>query len=114
MNIANKVEYIATGEDANTIPWVRVTNTQGQTTEYRTDDFKGEPSAKHIRRMDCLDCHSRPAHNLMPPNEAVDVAMAVGRIDPKIPFAKSKVVAALTQPYASKTEALQKIATSAN
>jgi hypothetical protein len=112
MNIANEVEYISTDEDANTIPWVRVTNAQGQTTEYRTDDFKGEPSQEHIRRMDCLDCHSRPAHDLMPPNEAVDVAMASGRIDPKIPFAKAKVVAALTQPYTSKPEALQAIATS--
>src|SRR5215831_17199825 len=112
MNIANKVEYIATDDEANTIPWVRVTNAQGQTTEYRTDDFKGEPPQHEIRRMDCLDCHSRPAHNVMAPNDAVDVAMAAGRIDPKIPFAKAKVVAALTQPYTSESEALQGIAAS--
>src|SRR5205814_5661624 len=56
--------------------------------------------------------HSRPAHNVMPPNDAVDVAIAAGRIDPKIPFAKAKVVAALTQPYTSEPEALQAIATS--
>src|SRR5215475_8707544 len=35
MNIANKVEYIATDKDAETIPWVRLTNAQGETTEYR-------------------------------------------------------------------------------
>src|SRR5215472_1845851 len=112
MNIANKVEYLATDRDAETIPWVRVTNAQGQTTEYRTDDLKGDPSPHDIRHMDCLDCHSRPAHNVMAPNDAVDVAIAAGRIDPKIPFAKAKVVAALTQPYTSKPGALQAIATS--
>jgi nitrate/TMAO reductase-like tetraheme cytochrome c subunit len=112
MNIANKVEYIPADSDPNTIPWVRVTDAQGHMVEYRTEDFKGEPSQEHIRRMDCLDCHSRPAHDLMPPNEAVDVAIAAGRIDPKIPFAKAKVVAALTQPYTSKPQALQAIATS--
>src|SRR5215468_3779738 len=32
MNIANKVEYFATDKAAETIPWVRVTNAQGQTT----------------------------------------------------------------------------------
>ncbi len=112
MNIANKVEYLATGEDSKTIPWVRVTNAEGQSTEYRTDDFKADPSQHDIRRMDCLDCHSRPAHNVMAPNDAVDVALAAGRIDPKIPFAKAKVVGALTQPYESEPEALQAIATS--
>ena len=112
MSIVNKVEYIATDAHAETIPWVRVTDAQGQTTEYRTDDFKGDPSQHHIRRMDCLDCHSRPAHHVMPPNEAVDVAIAAGRIDANLPFAKAKVVAALTQPYTSKPEALQAIATS--
>jgi hypothetical protein len=103
---------LATDKDAETIPWVRVTNAQGQTTEYHTDDFKGDPSQHDIRRMDCLDCPSRPAHNVMAPNDAVDVAIATGRIDPKIPFAKAKVVTALTQPFASKPEALQAIATS--
>src|ERR1044072_2609777 len=29
MNIANKVEYLATNKDAATIPWVRVTNSHG-------------------------------------------------------------------------------------
>src|SRR5215813_8730171 len=112
MSIVNKVEYIATDEQAETIPWVRLTNAQGQTTEYRTDDFKGDPSPHDIRHMDCLDCHSRPAHNVMAPNDAVDVAIAAGRIDPKIPFAKAKVVAALTQQHTSKPGALQAIATS--
>jgi nitrate/TMAO reductase-like tetraheme cytochrome c subunit len=112
MNIANKIEYIATDDRLLSIPWVRMTNAKGIVTEYRTPDFKGDPSQHRIRRMDCMDCHSRPAHKVHPPNDAVDLALATGRIDPALPFAKAKVVAALVQPYSTKAEALQKIAAS--
>ena len=112
MNIANKVEYIAADEAATSIPWVRVTNPQGQVTEYRSDDFKGDIAQDKVRRMDCMDCHSRPAHNVLAPNDAIDIAMAQGRVNPAIPFAKAKMVAALTQSYGTKPEALQAIATS--
>jgi nitrate/TMAO reductase-like tetraheme cytochrome c subunit len=112
MNIANKIEYIATDDRLLSIPWVRMTNEKGVTTEYQTPEFKGNPSQYRIRRMDCMDCHSRPAHKVHTPNDAVDLALATGRIDPGIPWAKSKVVAALVKPYSTKTEALQKIAAS--
>ena len=95
MNIANKIEYIATDDRLLSIPWVRMTNEKGVTTEYHTPEFKGNPSQYRIRRMDCMDCHSRPAHKVHTPNDAVDLALATGRIDPGIPWAKSKVVAAL-------------------
>lgn len=112
MNIANKVEYIASDEHLNKIPWVRVTNAQGLTTEYRSPEFKDDPARHKIRTMDCMDCHSRPAHKVQSPNDAVDIAMANGRIDRTIPNAKAKVIEALTQPYGTKPEALQAIATS--
>ena len=62
--------------------------------------------------MDCMDCHSRSTHKLHTPNEAVDLAMSTGRLDPKIPWLKSKVVEALVKPYATKAEAEQGIANS--
>jgi nitrate/TMAO reductase-like tetraheme cytochrome c subunit len=110
MNIANKIEYIATDDRLTSIPWVRMTNGKGEVTEYRTPDFKDDPSQHRIRRMDCMDCHSRPAHKVHTPNDAVDLALAAGRIDPAIPFAKAKVVAALVKPYSTKPEALRQIA----
>lgn len=110
MNIANKIEYIPADDQLSSIPWVRMTNARG-TTEYRMPDFKGEPDPARIRRMDCMDCHSRPAHKVRPPNDAVELSLATGRLDSSIPWVKSKVVAALVQPYATKAEALQSIAT---
>jgi nitrate/TMAO reductase-like tetraheme cytochrome c subunit len=112
MNIANKIEYIATDDQLLSIPWVRMTNPQGVTTEYRDPEFKDDPAKYQIRRMDCMDCHSRPAHKLHTPNEAVDLALLTGRVDPKIPWVKTKVVAALVKPYSTKTEAEQGIANS--
>jgi nitrate/TMAO reductase-like tetraheme cytochrome c subunit len=112
MNIANKIEYIAADEQRMSIPWVRMTNPQGVVTEYRTDDFKDDPAKYNIQRMDCMDCHSRPAHKVHTPNDAVDLALSTGRLDPKTPWVKSKVVAALAQPYKTKFEAQQGIADS--
>lgn len=106
MNLANKVEYIATDEQRQVIPWVRLTNAKGEVTEYRAPDFKDDPSKHAIRRMDCLDCHNRPAHQFRAPNDAVDLAMATGRIDPSIPWVKSNVVASLVQPYSTEDAAL--------
>jgi nitrate/TMAO reductase-like tetraheme cytochrome c subunit len=112
MNIANKIEYIATGDDLQTIPWLRKTDAKGVVTEYRTAEFTDDPAKHKIRRMDCLDCHSRPAHRVQTPNDAVDVALKTGRLDPKTPWVKSKVVAALVKEYASSAEAEQGIGTS--
>jgi nitrate/TMAO reductase-like tetraheme cytochrome c subunit len=110
MNIANKIEYIATDDQLLSIPWVRMTNPQGVTTEYRDPEFKDDPAKYQIRRMDCMDCHSRPAHKLHTPNEAVDLALLTGRLDPRTPWVKSKVVAALVKPYSTKAEAEQGVA----
>lgn len=109
MNRANKIEYISTDDQQRVIPWVRHTAPDGKVTEYRNPDFKGDIAKYAIRTMDCLDCHNRPSHNFLSPNQAVDVSLASGRLDRKIPFVKSKVVAALAEPYASVPEAMSKI-----
>jgi nitrate/TMAO reductase-like tetraheme cytochrome c subunit len=109
MNLANKVEYVATDEQRQVIPWVRFTDPTGKVTEYRAKDFKDDPSKFEVRTMDCIDCHNRPAHDFHAPNASVDVAMSTGRIDPSIPWVKSNVVAVLTAAYKTEPEALQKI-----
>jgi nitrate/TMAO reductase-like tetraheme cytochrome c subunit len=109
MNVSNKIEFIAADEGRLNIPWVRVTDANGKVTEYRTPEFKDDISKHPIRTMDCMDCHNRPSHKYLTPNAAVDQSMAFNRIDPTIPWVKSKVVKALVQPYATREEANQKI-----
>lgn len=112
MNLANKVEFISPDVDKHSIPWVRFTDPNGVVTEYRSPDFKDDPSKYPIRRMDCMDCHNRPSHKFRTPNDAVDHALASGLIDTNIPWVKAKMVAALVEPYTTESEAMQKIDTS--
>lgn len=105
MNVANKVEYYATDHQRQQIPWIRTTSKDGKVTVYKTPDFKGEPPADKIRAMDCLDCHNRPAHVMQTANQAVEEAMALGKLSTKLPSIKRVAVQALNKKYATVDEA---------
>jgi hypothetical protein len=108
-NMQTKVEYFASDPQRQTIPWVRVTDSAGAVTVYRKADFKGEPDPKLIRSMDCIDCHNRPAHDYNSPNDAVDEAIDLRRIDRALPSIKRTAVDLLSQAYHSKTEGVSRI-----
>ena len=110
-NPSNKVEFISTDSMRQVIPWVRVTDSKGDVTEFSTAEFKEDTNKHPKRTMDCLDCHNRPAHRFYTPNDSVDRAMLQGRIDRTVPWAKSNLVFALTQDYKTEKEALDRIAT---
>jgi NapC/NirT cytochrome c family, N-terminal region len=112
MNVANKIEYITTDKLKQVIPWVRITLASGETKEFRSPDFKDEPSQHLIRVMDCMDCHNRPAHQFRAPNDAVDLAIFLGAISTNLPSVKKEAVEALTGAASTKEEGLQKIAAS--
>jgi hypothetical protein len=109
MNLANKVEYIATDPKRQRIPYVRVTDEKGRLTEFKTKGFELDPAKHMLRTMDCMDCHNRPAHHFRTPNDAVDLAMSLGKISTNLPSIKREAVIALTKPYATKTEGRQAI-----
>ncbi len=104
MNVSNKVEYFASDAQRQVIPWIRVTAADGTATVYRTADFKGEPDPAQVRRMDCIDCHNRPAHRYASPNDAIDEAMDLGRVDLKLPGIKRAAVDLMTKAYATQAE----------
>jgi nitrate/TMAO reductase-like tetraheme cytochrome c subunit len=92
------VEFIAEDETLEKIPYVRAT-VAGATTEYRAEGITGQPAGT-LRRMDCLDCHNRPAHQLTDtPQRAVDRALLRGEVSPGLPFARRELVGALTAEY---------------
>jgi len=94
-----KVEYVTTDAKREAIPYVRVTDAKGQVTEYFAPDVKSAPAGE-MRRMDCLDCHTRPAHTFSPTVEyAVDRAMAAGEIPRTLPFVHREAIAALKAEY---------------
>ncbi len=105
MLVSNKVEYYAADLRRQTIPWIKVTSPDGSVKVFRTDDFKGEPDPKAVRQMDCMDCHNRPAHNYSSPNDSVDEALYLNRIDRTLPGVKRAVVDLLTKTYANEEAA---------
>lgn len=108
-----KVEYIATDEQRQVIPWVRVTDLKtGTTTVFQDKNFHDDPAKFPIRTMDCIDCHTRPSHRFLSPNDAVDNAITAGLLDRSVPWLRSNVVATLIAPYQTTDEAMQKIAAS--
>lgn len=115
MNIANTLEYISTDSQRQVIPWMRVRDRQGNMTEYY--DRSRPPTPEQIassekRRMDCVDCHNRPAHAYLPPDVAVDQSFSAGRLDPSMPYLKRQVVETLNKTYATEDEAVRTIAQS--
>lgn len=113
MNIANEITYISNEDQRQVIPWIRVKDRQGNVTEYydRSRPLTPEQIASaNKRRMDCVDCHNRPAHRYLPPDQAVDQSFASSRLDRSLPYLKREAVAALGKEYSTTTEAVNGIA----
>jgi len=115
MNIGNEVTYISTDNQRQVIPWVQTKDRQGNVTQYfdRVRPLSPEQiAAAPKRRMDCVDCHNRPAHVYLPPDVAVDQSFAAGKLDPSLPYLKRQAIQALSQTYATEDEAVNAIAKS--
>jgi hypothetical protein len=94
-----RVEYVATDAKRETIPYMRVTRAGGETTEYFAAGVTSRPGGE-MRQMDCLDCHSRPAHTMSASAaQAVDRSLAAEPTIRSLPFVRRELVAALIAPY---------------
>jgi len=111
MNVANEVEYIATDDKRQVIPWVRVKDRFGKVREYTAADTKPEDLAKgERRRMDCMDCHNRPSHAIAAtPERAVNELMARGDIPKTLPFIRREAVKVLKTTYPTQEAAEREI-----
>ena len=111
---ANKVEYIAKDHKRETIPWIRVTDTNGHVRIYQTTEKSEKLAETNIaaatpRIMDCIDCHTRPAHRYLSPNRALDIALSQKFLDPAIPGIKKNAAKALLGKYDTEPQALAEI-----
>ena len=112
MNVANEVDYIATDDERQVIPYVRVKDRFGNVREYFAEGAAPDQFAAVVRRrMDCMDCHNRPSHSTAPSAErAVDAVIARGDIPKTLPFVRREAVKALKAPHANEGAALEAIA----
>jgi hypothetical protein len=100
---ANRIEYVATGDDRQTIIYVKSTDAKGQVKEYRAADATDQMISSGVRQtMDCIDCHNSVGHPISPAAEkAVDRIIAAGQVSPKLPYARRESVRLVTAAYPS-------------
>jgi len=113
MNIGNKIDYVAADDKRQIIPYIHVEDLQGRVTEYYAKDstLSKDQIAKVPRHhMDCVDCHNRPTHIYVPPDQSVDQSLLAQRLDVSLPFIKQEAVTVLTATYATTDAAMQGIA----
>ena len=109
---AHTVEYVRDAGKPDVVLYVRVTEADGRVHEYVTGGTTpAQFAASSRRRMDCMDCHNRPAHTMFASAErAVDTAVAGGRIPRELPFARRQAVGVLTRSYPDRDAGLAGIA----
>lgn len=92
--------YLATDEHRQKIEVVRVTNSDGTVTEYRSSELtvsETEIADAEFRTMDCIDCHNRPSHTFKMPAPVMDELIAKELVDPSLPYIKMLGVQVLTE-----------------
>ena len=112
---ANHMTYVAADSSRQTIDQVTwfqdgkpITYTRGGTP--LSDSVLAHKRVHGLERsMDCIDCHNRPAHHYQSPLQAVNVALATGKLDARHPWIKRAAVQALSQRYASRAGARDSI-----
>lgn len=112
----NTITYTHTDRARQNITEVRLTKSDGtevvftKTGAAEESEGTGETHEGGERLMDCIDCHNRPTHIYLSPEEAVNQKLFSGEIPQDLPFIKRQAMEAITQEYKTKEDAKNSIA----
>lgn len=98
-HIESQVYYLPTDIREQTIPYVKVINDDGSVTEYTDTTANLDPKTidpKNLKEMDCITCHNRITHMILPPSDMVDQLMMRNVIAADIPEIHLKATQVLT------------------
>jgi hypothetical protein len=100
-----KIEYVATEELRQNIPWVKYTNKKtGEVHIYQDEENKisqQKLDSLEIRVMDCMDCHNRPSHDYHTPAKFINNAITAGSIPKELPDIKSLAMTVLSKKFST-------------
>jgi nitrate/TMAO reductase-like tetraheme cytochrome c subunit len=103
---AVNVEYVATDEGRQTIPYVKVTYPDGKEKEFVAADTTDQMIRDGVRRsMDCTDCHNTVGHPIAPtPEKGIDSVIAAGLVSRELPFVRREAIRMLKESYSTQEE----------
>ena len=96
----------------NTIGSIMLLDHDGKKIDFISSDDEASEKAKNdgqYKLMDCLDCHNRPTHVFLSPEDALDRKISEGLISRNIPFIKQRALEAIKKNYTNKIEARKMI-----
>jgi nitrate/TMAO reductase-like tetraheme cytochrome c subunit len=111
-HIQKDVSYTTTNGREQRIDLVQIKEGDGETETFiagqqvnvSTDvqpDVDRLKATQTMTRMTCLGCHNRVGHQIPTPEQAVDAAIASGKIKASLPYVKRESVALLQRNYAT-------------
>lgn len=100
-----KVSYVSLDGKRNKIEWIRYTDASGKDRVYTAEgqDRANPPPPEKWRTMDCIDCHNQPSHNFPTAEEALDAAIAAGRVSRKLPAIRRRGLEILRKEWSRDT-----------
>ncbi len=105
-----KIEYKASDNKRENIPWVKYTNLKtGEVFIYEDENEKLDTKALdtlETREMDCMDCHNRPSHSYKPPAFFINNALTAGTIPKELPRIKAVSMDILGKEFSSTDTAM--------
>lgn len=108
-----KIEYKASDERRQNIPWVRFTNLKsGEAFIYEDKDQDVDEKildSLETRTMDCMDCHTRPSHNYQPPAFFINNAITSGAIPKELPQIKFAALEIIGKQFNTTDQAMEEI-----
>lgn len=95
----NEITYTAADWKRDIIPVVSQKTATGETIVYRSgeaDDQIAKATNLQERVMDCIDCHNRPSHIYLSPDQAIDGMILTNKIPKSLPFIKQQAMKVVT------------------
>lgn len=112
-HIENRVLYLTNDPEEQEIPFIRVLNEDGSVNEYLDVNAEIEPGSitdDQLQEMDCITCHNRITHLVLPPEETIDELITRNQIGRDIPDIRRLAVEVYGRSYGSLALGLEGIA----